>query len=77
VCSRFWIDLILIIPSDHDFADDLLPSQYNILSKSRVRKRFRFDLVAVRENTAELDEAVTFFVQVRGKPDARKGILGS
>ena len=40
-----------------------------------VRKRFGFDMVAVRENTAELDEAVAFFKQVRGKPGLRKGIL--
>ena len=69
------IDLILTIAEDYDFAADLLPSQYNVLSKTRVRKRFGFDLVAVRENTAELDEAVVFFEQVRGKPTVRKGIL--
>ena len=69
------IDLIVIIQGDYDFAVDLLPSQYNVVSKTRVRKRFGFDLVAVRENTAELDDAVAFFQQVRGRPGLRKGIL--
>src|SRR5712692_5514308 len=52
------IDLILIVAGDYDFATELLPSQYNVLSKTRVRKRFGFDLVAVRESTAELDKAL-------------------
>ena len=69
------IDLILIIAGDYDLAADLSPSQYNILSKTRVRKRFGFDLVAVRENSSELDEAVGFFEQVRGTPGVRKGIF--
>jgi len=69
------IDLILIIAGDYDFATDLAPSQYNILSKTRVRKRFGFDLIAVRENTVELHEAVAFFEQVRGNSSGRKGIL--
>jgi len=69
------IDLIAIIQRDYDFSADLLPSQYNVVSKTRVRKRFGFDLVAVREDTTELDDAVAFFEQVRGKPGLRKGIL--
>jgi hypothetical protein len=69
------IDLIVIIRADYDFGADLLPSQYNVLSKTRVRKRFGFDLVTVREDTSELDEAIAFFERVRGKPALRKGIL--
>lgn len=69
------IDLIVIVAADYDFSADLSPSQYNVLSKMRVRKRFGFDLVAVRESTGELDEAVAFFEQVRGKPSVRKGIV--
>jgi len=69
------IDLILIVQGDYDFSADLLPSQYNVLSRTRVRKRYGFDLVAVRDGTQELDEAVAFFERVRGKPGLRKGIL--
>ncbi|MEK7675796.1 MAG: hypothetical protein AAB676_08195 [Verrucomicrobiota bacterium] len=69
------IDLVAVVSSGHDFAADLLPSQYNVLSKFRVRKRFGFDMVAVREDTTEFDEAAAFFQQVRNRPHLRKGIL--
>src|SRR6185369_15178268 len=39
------IDLVVVVAAGHDFATDLLPSQYNVLSKFRVRKRFGFDMV--------------------------------
>ena len=69
------IDLIVVVATDYDFTIDLLPSKYNVLSKKLVRRRFGFDMVAVRENTAELDDAVAFFEQVRGQPHMRKGVL--
>jgi hypothetical protein len=69
------IDLVVVVSSGHDFAADLLPSQYNLLSKFRVRKRFGFDMVAVREDTTGFDEAAAFFQQVRNRPHLRKGIL--
>jgi hypothetical protein len=43
--------------------------------KRRVQKRFGFDIIVVRENTLEYEEAVAFFQQVRGERPARKGIL--
>ena len=36
---------------------------------------FGFDIIVVRESTAELDEAVAFFQQVRGMPRLSKGVL--
>ena len=69
------IDLVLVVDPNHDASADLLPAQYNVLSKKRVRDRFGFDIIAVREDTREYEEAVTFFQQVRGHPGWRKGIL--
>ena len=69
------IDLVVVVSSAHDFVADLLPSQYNVLSKFRVRKQFGFDMVAVREDTTEFDEAAAFFQQVRNRPHLRKGIV--
>jgi hypothetical protein len=69
------IDLVLVLPLAHDLAADLPPAQYNLVSKRRVQKRYGFDIVAVRENTLEFDEAVAFFQQVRHQPNLRKGIL--
>lgn len=69
------IDLVLVLPFAHDLIADLSPAQYNLVSKRRVQKRFGFDIVAVRENTVEYDEAVAFFEQVRHEPALHKGIL--
>lgn len=68
------IDLIGVVSAEHDYTADLLPSQYNVLSRFRVRKRFGFDMVAAREGT-ETGDAVGFFQQVRGQPHLRKGML--
>ena len=69
------IDLVLVLPPTHDLKLDLTPAQYNLVSKRSVQKRYGFDIVAVRENTTEYDEAAAFFQQVRGQPALRKGLL--
>ena len=69
------IDLVLILPADHDFAADLRPFEYNVLSRRRVHKRYAFDVLVARENSPELVEYVEFFQQIRGETDRRKGIL--
>ena len=69
------IDLVLILPADHDFAADLRPFEYNVLSRRRVLKRYAFDVLVARENSPELVEYVEFFQQIRGETDRRKGIL--
>ena len=69
------IDLILVVAPDHDLAVDLSPAQYNVVSRTRVRRLFGFDIVAAREGTSEVEESVSFFQEVRGRPDLRKGIL--
>ena len=69
------IDLVLVLPLDHDIKADLTPAAYALVSKKRVQKRYGFDIVSVREQTLEYDEAVAFFHQVRGKRALRKGIL--
>jgi len=69
------IDLIIVVAAEHDLRADLSPSAYNVVSKKRVQKRFGFDIVAVREGTAELDDAIAFFQQVRGEPNLHKALL--
>jgi hypothetical protein len=69
------IDLVLVLPLEHDVEADLTPAAYALVSKKRVQKRFGFDIVSVREQTPEYDEAVAFFQQVRGQRAFRKGIL--
>ena len=69
------IDLILVVSAQHDFTADLPPQQYNILAQQRVRRRFGFDIVAVKNGTEDLEQAVEFFSQVRQQPGRRKGLL--
>ncbi len=69
------IDLVLVLPASHDLKSDLSPAQYNLVSKRSVQRRYGFDIVSVREKTAEYDEAAAFFQQVRGQPPLRKGLL--
>ncbi len=69
------IDLVLVLSRSHDVAADLPPGHYNLVSRRSVRRRYGFDIVVVRENGVEYEEAVAFFQQVRGQPALRKGIL--
>ena len=69
------IDIVLTVSFAHDFSADLSPAHYNLVSKRRVQRRHGFDIVVVREETSEYDEAIAFFAQVRRAPELRKGIL--
>jgi uncharacterized protein DUF6932 len=69
------IDLIVVVVRDHDLTMDLRPVAYNIVSKIRVRNRFGFDIITVREETSEFDNAVAFFEQIRRMSAVRKGLL--
>ena len=69
------IDLIIVVAAEHDFRSDLKPTEYNVLSKQRVRRRFGFDLLVAREGSIEYVRWTEFFEQVRLEPDRRKGIL--
>jgi Family of unknown function (DUF6932) len=69
------IDLILVVRRDHDFDADPKPFEYNVLSKRRVRGRFRFDILVAREGSAEYEQSVNFFQGVRGRPNLRKGVV--
>lgn len=69
------IDLVLVVSADHDFSADLLPREYNVLSKRRVNRRFGLDLLVARVGSEEYHRYVGFFQQVRLEPGRKKGIL--
>lgn len=69
------VDVILVLPQTHNFGAELLPFQYNVLSRRAVRRRHGIDLLVAVEGSTLLDEYVEFFSQVRGRPDVRKGML--
>jgi hypothetical protein len=69
------IDMVVVLGANHDLTADLSPAQYNLVSRRRVQNRYGFDIVAVREESVEYQEAVVFFMQVRYAPALRKGML--
>jgi hypothetical protein len=69
------IDLIIELVPEHDFKAELNVSEYNVLSKNRVRRKFGFDLLAARSGSPEYLHWVEFFQQVRLEPGRQKGIL--
>lgn len=69
------IDLILILHADHDDGVELRPFEYNALSKRRVRRRFHFDMVVVRDGSKAYEEFVLFFQGVKGRAEVRKGVI--
>ena len=69
------IDLVLVVEASHDFSADLPPAQYNLLAQKRVRRRFGFDIVIVKNGSGNLEQAIAFFRQVKQRPGMKKGIL--
>jgi hypothetical protein len=69
------IDLVAVVASSYDFSTDLLPVVYNLLAPLRVRKRFGFDMVVVKNDSENLEQSIAFFQQVKQRPGIKKGIL--
>ena len=69
------IDIVLVVAANYDFAKDLPPALYNLLAQHRVRTRFGFDIVVVKNGSENLKQAVAFFQQVKQRPGLKKGIL--
>jgi hypothetical protein len=69
------IDLILVVSGDHDFSAELSATEYNVVSKRSVFRRYGFDLLVAREDSEEYRRYLAFFQQVRLEPHLRKGIL--
>lgn len=67
------IDLVLVLSASHNYAADLQPHVYNVVSRRRVRKRYDFDIFAAPENSPALDEHLAFFQQTRDRKP--KGLL--
>jgi hypothetical protein len=69
------IDVVLVLPEQYDFEATLRPFEYQVLVKSRVRRRYGFDVLVAREHGPEYTEYVELFQDIRDRPDRRKGIL--
>jgi hypothetical protein len=70
------IDLIVVLPADHDFSHSLSPREYNLLSKRRLRASgYPFDVLVVAQGGTAYETALHLFQQVRGRADLTKGLL--
>ena len=69
------IDVIVVVPTQHDFSSPLPPDAYNVLSGKRVRARFGFDAFVAPDTGRAFQSWIEFFTQVKGRPELRKGIL--
>ena len=69
------VDLIFVLLENHNLAGELRPFEYNVLSRKRVRRRYDFDVLVARDSSAELQEYLEFFQQIRGETELCKGLL--
>jgi hypothetical protein len=69
------IDLIAVLRPGHNFERDLPMSEYALVSRAMLRRRFGFDVVIAEQDSSLYKTYVEFFSRVREAPDARKGLL--
>lgn len=69
------IDMIVVLDRDLDFASvELLPADYNVLSRKRVARRYPFDIIVAADGSPVYKSYVEFFSRERGQT-YRKGML--
>ena len=69
------IDLVAVLRPGHDFERDLPMSEYALVSRSLLRRRFGFDVVLAEAGTVLYRTYVEFFGRVREDPQRRKGMV--
>jgi len=69
------IDLVAVLRPGHNFETDLLMSEYSMVSRAILRRRFGFDVVIAERDSDLYKTYVEFFSRVRDNPEVKKGIL--
>ena len=69
------IDLVAVLRPGHDFERDLPTSEYALVSRTLLRRRFAFDIIVAERDSQLYKTYVEFFSRVRENPAARKGLL--
>jgi hypothetical protein len=77
------IDMLLVLPPDWNRLADVLPGEYNLLSKRRVRRSFGFDVYPVLAGSSEESDWIAFFSRLSARwcdelglpKDALKGLV--
>jgi len=69
------VDLVAVLRPGHDFERDLPISEYALVSRVLLRRRFGFDVVVAERDSVVYETYVEFFSRVREAPELRKGML--
>ena len=69
------IDIIAVLHPGHDFERDLPMSEYALVSRTLLARRFRFDVIVAERDSAVYTTSIEFFSRVREAPDVKKGLL--
>jgi hypothetical protein len=69
------VDLMAVLRPGHDFERDLPMSEYSLVSRTLLRRRFGFDVIVAEQDTSLYRTYVEFFSRVREAPGLRKGLL--
>ena len=69
------IDLEAVLLVGHDFERDLPMSEYALVSRAMLRRRFAFDVMIAEQDSQLYAAYVDFFSRVRDNPEVQKGIL--
>ena len=69
------VDLVAVLRPGHDFERDLPMSEYSLVSRALLRRRFGFDAIVAEQDSSLYRTYVEFFSRVREAPELRKGML--
>jgi hypothetical protein len=69
------IDAIAVLLPGHDFERDLSVSEYALVSRSMLRRRYGFDVIVAEQDSHLHKTYLEFFSRVRDNPEMRKGML--
>ncbi len=69
------VDAIAVLRPGHDFERELSISEYWLVSRSLLRRRFRFDVTVAESGSGLYKTYIEFFSRVREAPGIRKGLL--
>ncbi|MSU58185.1 MAG: hypothetical protein EXS35_08395 [Pedosphaera sp.] len=69
------IDLVAVLLPGHNFERDLPMSEYALVSRAMLRRRYGFDVVIAEKDSQLCKTYVEFFSRVRDNPGVSKGML--
>lgn len=69
------IDLVIVLPEGYNLGVELPLVQYNAISKTHLRRRYRFDVFVAIEDSPEYKEWLALFQRDKWEYTRRKGIL--